>query len=187
MKTLSFKPVALVLAATIFFCASIVVFADEPLVTIDRLGGIERVPGETIFVPYFPYPMDIEGRVIHEGSGRLNVVELSGFINGERIYGPQDLKGSGGDTVYEYYIPWKVPAPGGYFISIVATDYVKGTPESCPAAPALAAAYVQENPELFEPGAIAKVGKETGVHGLLPATHKCDVEYHIQTINLLTQ
>ncbi len=185
MKTISQNFVTLVTAVAVFFFSINFVFADEPIVTIDKLGGLERVPGVPIFVPYFPYPMDIEGRVIHEGAGRINVIELSAYINYEQIYGPEKLRGNGGDTVYEYLVPWSVPAPGGYFISVVATHYTKGTPETCQAAPALAAAYVKDNPELFEPGAIAVVGKETGVNGLVSAKNKCDIEYHVEVIDLL--
>ena len=166
--------------------------AHSPTVTLDYIDGISTSNGPiTISPPSLPYTLDFEGRVFHEGQGNLNQVELSATVNGELIYGPQSLQGSGNATVTTYTIPYTLEATGIYSVTITAVhrtdnaDFQTG----CKAAPALANAYLKETETdrntTDGENAVAAVGQQTGKDGVLWAKEKCTPEYEVEVVEFV--
>ncbi len=184
-----------------FFCTAIFLLAlialpaiaHYPTVTIDFIGGEPVTPaGPVLNIPYFPFTIDFEGAITHEVHGNLNVVEYWGEVNGEFIYGPEPLKGSGSETSTNYSIPWTVEAPGAYSITITAhhknDDAAHGGRNNCKVAPAIAANYRKTEDLLNDPnsrGVQRAVAKETGKGGALFAKEKCEDWYETKTIEVI--
>ena len=166
--------------------------AHSPTVTLDYIDGISTANGPiTIITQTFPYALDFEGRVFHEGQGNLNQVELSATVNGELIYGPQSLQGSGNATETTYTIPYTLEAAGIYSVTITAihrTDDIDSQ-TGCKAAPAIANAYLKETQTdrttVDGTNVVAAVGQQTGKDGALWAKEKCTPEYEVEVVEFV--
>lgn len=161
--------------------------AHYPIVTIDSIGGVEVGPGgPVISIPSFPWTIDFVGRVIHEGKGNLNRVEISATVDGLFIYGPESLAGSGNDSTHHYSIPWEVLRPGVYQVAIFANHSEPGQSSGpCKAAPAIANHYLKTNELDREAGTLKAVAQETGKKGTLWAKDKCAPDYELRTIEIV--
>lgn len=162
--------------------------AHDPTITFTFIGGVPVVPGEDtpVTVPYFPYTIDFEGFITHEGEGNLNVIELSATVNDELIYGPELFKGAGNETSAPFLIPWVVEAPGQYEVAVIGTHKTPDNKTNCKAAPAIAAAYLKNHEANDTKGSvISAVAKETGKDGLFFAKDKCVVGYETRVITFV--
>jgi len=164
--------------------------AHDATIVIERIGSFDVVPDvdTPVTVPGFPFGLNFEGTVTHEGHGDLKRIQLMATVNGESVYGPESLQGSGKKTTSDYVIPWVVYEPGQYVIEISGTHKGGSMNEGCKAAPAITNAYLKQEEirkQNQEGNVISKVAKETGKNGLLWAKEKCEEEYFSKTITFV--
>ncbi len=191
--------------STILFVVGLLFFgtnithAHYPSVTLDYIDGTPVSPyGVSLDITFFPYTLDLEGTVSHEGEKNLKDIVLFATINGELIYGPEPLNGRGNNTTTHYTIPWTIESYGIYQIAITALhrddSIYSSTDKNCKAATAITAAYLKETGQSNksnDSNTISEVAKETGKNGTLAAQDKCQTGYKTEaisfTLDLLNQ
>ena len=162
-----------------------VAFASAPTITLDPIGPLDYAT--------FPQVYDVTGTINHSPNVS-SVVDLTLFIDDVQEGATQNPTGVG--TSEEFSLPWNILSPGTYDVKVTARhggDTGEDTQEDvvitqttvviteCPAAPAIAGAYLRSIP-VKEGSAkwkqvIKAVAGETGSKGSLWAANACEAGY----------
>lgn len=170
----------------------------QPTVTVDALDGQSVVAGSpntvNISVPMLPASVNVDGTAMVD-QGNMDGVQLEVSDNGTDFYGPTNYwAGSGNVDTAPYSVPWSITSAGSHTIvatvsianndgtyTVVATVTVTINVTECPAAPAIAAGYMQAHNVKSGSGqwktVINDVAHQTGSSGQFWAAHSCDQGY----------
>jgi len=127
-----------------------VVLAHAPIVTLDSIGPL--------YYATFPQVYDVTGQVCHSNPSNVSAVtDVTLYINNTQD-GSSFNPNSGNDPCANFSLPWNITGPGTYDVKVTArhgNDIGADSEEvvvtqtqvvvtQCPAAPSIAAHYLQE-------------------------------------------
>jgi hypothetical protein len=183
----SFKKVVGIAAVAGTLAVSGIALANAPTVSIDPIGPLEYAT--------FPQVYNVTGTLTHTPNVQ-SISELKLFINGVQEGATQDPAGLG--TSGTFSLPWNITAAGSYEVMVTAKHGGSTGDDSeevvvtqtvlppvviteCPAAPAVAVAYMQsksvKSGSAYWKKVINAVAKQTGTGGSLFAGTACNAGY----------
>ena len=184
------------IAASLFLVGVSFVLAHTPSVRITAVGGQDATSGSvTLNVSTLPTAVNIDGSVTHDDPGNVDGVKLTLSDNGVIFYGPTNyFAGLGNVGTANFSLPWTINGDGNHQIVATAshgnsdgTDTVDVTVllnivvNQCPAAPSVAAHYLQGLG--VKPGSatfknvISLVAHHMGPQTDFDGVHACDAGY----------
>jgi len=188
-------------AAVVMFgisAAPLMAIAPTLSVSVDAINGTAVTPGSpstvTINVPTLPWtvPVDGTGSVT---TGAIDGMNLELSDNAVDFYNDHYWQNIGSGSSHPFSVPWTIGSAGAHTIVATVTrgnadgsDTVDVTVNTlnivvnqCPAAPAIAAAYMQshgvKSGSAKWKAVINYVAGQTGSKGIFWAAHSCDSGY----------
>lgn len=173
-----------------------VVLAHAPSINITAIDGQDATSGSVaVNVSSLPTTVNIDGVVTHDDPGNVTAVKLELTDNGTVFYSNNNyFAGSGNVGTANFTIPWTISSSGNHAIVVTAshgnsdgTDTVDVTialnvsVNQCPAAPSIAAHYLQslgvKSGSKIYKNVVSLVAQHMGPTTMFDGVEACNADY----------